>query len=109
MEIDPVVRDGDLGPHHRGRQGQGTAGHHPTENHRYREGRPPGAGLGRRLVTEAQLVPLRVAINGKLVGTGTALKLTKPMGGKKLTVTVIARKTGYVDGRSASKTVVVKR
>ncbi|GAA2844180.1 hypothetical protein Acy02nite_69050 [Actinoplanes cyaneus] len=48
-------------------------------------------------------------INGKLVDTGTTLKLTRSMGGKKLTVTVIARKIGYVDGRSAGKTVVVKR
>ncbi|MFI1992521.1 hypothetical protein [Actinoplanes sp. NPDC020271] len=48
-------------------------------------------------------------VNGKLAGTGTTLRLTKSMAGKKLTVTVIARKTGYVDGRSTSKTVVVKR
>ncbi|BCJ43689.1 hypothetical protein GCM10010168_40020 [Actinoplanes ianthinogenes] len=48
-------------------------------------------------------------VGGKLVGTGKTLKLTRSMRGKKLTVTVIARKTGYLDGRSTSKTVTVKR
>ncbi|MBB4738190.1 hypothetical protein BJY16_001649 [Actinoplanes octamycinicus] len=48
-------------------------------------------------------------VNGKLVGTGKTLKLTKSMRGKKLTVTVIARRAGHLDGRSTSKTVTVKR
>jgi hypothetical protein len=48
-------------------------------------------------------------LNGKVIrgATGASLKLTSSMRNKKLTVTVIARKTGYVDGKAASKTVKV--
>ena len=41
--------------------------------------------------------------------TGKSLKLTSTMRDKKVTVTVIARKAGYLDGKAASKAVVVRR
>jgi uncharacterized protein DUF11 len=49
-------------------------------------------------------------LNGKLIrgATGATLKLTSSMRSKKLTVTVIARKTGYADGKAASPTVKVR-
>ncbi|SNY63338.1 FlgD immunoglobulin-like domain containing protein [Paractinoplanes atraurantiacus] len=47
-------------------------------------------------------------LNGKLISTGTKLKLTSGMRNKKLVLTVVARKTGYNDGRAASVAVTVK-
>jgi hypothetical protein len=41
--------------------------------------------------------------------TGSSLKLTSSMRNKKLTVTVIARRTGHADGKAASKAVTVRR
>ncbi|BCJ43350.1 hypothetical protein GCM10010168_43410 [Actinoplanes ianthinogenes] len=48
-------------------------------------------------------------VNGKLVGTGSALTIKKSWAGKKLTVTVIARKAGCYDGRKTSGSVRIKR
>ena len=48
-------------------------------------------------------------VNGKLVGTGSSLKIKKSWAGKKLTVTVIARKAGFYDGRKTSSSVKIKR
>ncbi|MER5456816.1 hypothetical protein ABT008_18695 [Micromonospora sp. NPDC002389] len=50
-------------------------------------------------------------LNGKVIKgkTGKTLKLTSSMRNKKLTVTVIARKTGYADGKSTSAAVTVRR
>jgi hypothetical protein len=50
-------------------------------------------------------------IGGKVVkgATKASLKLTTAMRNKKLTVTVIAVKKGYVDGKSVSTTVTVKK
>ncbi|MEU8816467.1 FlgD immunoglobulin-like domain containing protein [Actinoplanes sp. NPDC048796] len=48
-------------------------------------------------------------LNGKLISTGTKLKLTKAMRAKKLVLTVVARKAGYNDGRASSVAVTVKR
>ncbi|GAB1694280.1 hypothetical protein [Krasilnikovia sp. M28-CT-15] len=49
-------------------------------------------------------------LSGKLIrgATGATLKLTSSMRNKKLTVTVIARKTGYADGRATSAAVKVR-
>ncbi len=49
-------------------------------------------------------------LNGKVIrgATGSSLKLTSSMRNKALTVTVIARKTGYVDGKAASVAVRVR-
>lgn len=49
-------------------------------------------------------------LNGKLIRgvTGATLKLTSSMRNKKLTVTVIARKTGYADGNATSAAVNVR-
>ncbi|WP_433792869.1 FlgD immunoglobulin-like domain containing protein [Actinoplanes sp. CA-252034] len=49
-------------------------------------------------------------LNGKLIKGATAatLKLKSSMRGKKLTVTVIARKAGHLDGRATSVTVSVR-
>ncbi|MEV4343637.1 SdrD B-like domain-containing protein [Actinoplanes sp. NPDC049596] len=47
-------------------------------------------------------------LNGKLISTGASLKLTSGMRNKKLTVTVVARRTGHLDGRSTSTMVTVK-
>ncbi|WP_341718088.1 hypothetical protein QQG74_30630 [Micromonospora sp. FIMYZ51] len=50
-------------------------------------------------------------LNGKLIkgATGRTLKLKSSMRNKKITVTVIAKKTGYADGRATSKAVTVRR
>lgn len=48
-------------------------------------------------------------INGKLVATTSSLKLKKAWSGKKLTVTVVAKRTGHADGKSASKAVKIKK
>ncbi|RIV29815.1 FlgD immunoglobulin-like domain containing protein [Micromonospora radicis] len=50
-------------------------------------------------------------LNGKLIkgATGKTLKLTSSMRNKKLTVTVIARRSGHVDGKATSKSVTVRR
>ncbi|WP_127543913.1 hypothetical protein [Actinoplanes sp. OR16] len=48
-------------------------------------------------------------INGKVVGKAAKLKLKKSWKGKKLTLTVIAKRTGHLDGRSTTKSVTVKR
>ncbi|WP_433530641.1 FlgD immunoglobulin-like domain containing protein [Micromonospora sp. CA-263727] len=50
-------------------------------------------------------------LNGKVIKGATAktLKLTSSMRNKKLTVTVIARKSGHVDGKATSKAVTVRR
>ncbi|MEV2236512.1 hypothetical protein [Micromonospora sp. NPDC049891] len=50
-------------------------------------------------------------LNGKVIKgkTGKTLKLTSSMRNKKLTVTVIARKAGYADGKSTSASVTVRR
>jgi hypothetical protein len=48
-------------------------------------------------------------VNGKLVATSASLKLKKAWAGKKLTVTVIAKRTGHYDGRATSGTVKIKK
>ncbi|WP_145830771.1 hypothetical protein [Actinoplanes teichomyceticus] len=48
-------------------------------------------------------------VDGKLVGTGSALTIKKAWSGKKLTVTVVARKAGYHDGRKTSASSRIKR
>ncbi len=50
-------------------------------------------------------------LNGKLIrgATGSKLKLKSSMRTKKITVTVIARKAGHADGRSAGAAVKVRR
>ena len=50
-------------------------------------------------------------LGGKLIrgATKSSLKLTSSMRNKKITVTVIARKTGYTDGKATSKAVTVRR
>lgn len=50
-------------------------------------------------------------LNGKVIKgrTGTTLKLTPSMRNRKITVTVIARRTGYQDGKATSKAVIVHR
>ncbi|MFF5082095.1 hypothetical protein ACFY36_34030 [Actinoplanes sp. NPDC000266] len=50
-------------------------------------------------------------LNGKLIQNGSVrtLKLTSGMRGKKVTVTVVARKAGYNDGRSTTKAVTVAK
>lgn len=50
-------------------------------------------------------------LNGKVIAraTGATLKLTSAMRGKKLTVVVTARKTGYTDGKATSAAVTVRR
>jgi hypothetical protein len=50
-------------------------------------------------------------LNGKLIrgATTSSLKLTTAMAGRKLTVTVIAKRSGCYDGRSTSTSVTVKR
>lgn len=50
-------------------------------------------------------------VAGKLVrgATGRSLKLTASLKSKKVTVTVIARRTGYTDGRATSAAVTVRR
>jgi len=49
-------------------------------------------------------------LNGKVIKgkTGATLKLTSSMRNKKITVTVIARRTGYQDGKATSKAVTVR-
>jgi hypothetical protein len=47
-------------------------------------------------------------VNGKTVGTGSKLKLKKSWKGKKLTLTVTAKRTGHLDGKATSKTAKVK-
>lgn len=49
-------------------------------------------------------------LNGKVIrgAAGATLKLTSAMRGKKVTVTVIARKSGYADGRATSAAVKVR-
>jgi hypothetical protein len=49
-------------------------------------------------------------LNGKVISgaTGATLKLTSRMRNKKLTVTVIARKTGYTDGKATSTAVKIR-
>ncbi|WP_328463154.1 hypothetical protein OHA21_37195 [Actinoplanes sp. NBC_00393] len=48
-------------------------------------------------------------VNGKLVATTAALKLKKTWATKKLTLTVIAKRTGHHDGRAVSVTVKIKK
>ncbi|MEU3454259.1 FlgD immunoglobulin-like domain containing protein [Micromonospora sp. NPDC006766] len=50
-------------------------------------------------------------LNGKVIrgATGATLKLTSSMRNKKLTVTVIAKKAGYLDGKATSAAVIVRR
>lgn len=50
-------------------------------------------------------------VAGKVIrgATGRTLKLTSAMAGKKVTVTVIARRSGHTDGRSTSAPVTVRR
>ncbi|MFI7596365.1 hypothetical protein [Actinoplanes sp. NPDC049681] len=50
-------------------------------------------------------------LNGTVVqgATGSSLKLTSGMRDKKLTVTVIARRTGHADGKATSASVTVRR
>jgi hypothetical protein len=50
-------------------------------------------------------------VNGKVIrgATGATLKLTSAMRNKKITVTVIARKNGYADGRTTSAAVKVRK
>ncbi|HWG98070.1 MAG TPA: hypothetical protein VNV66_01835, partial [Pilimelia sp.] len=50
-------------------------------------------------------------VNGKLVSgaTGRTLKLTAAMNGKRITVTVTARRSGHADGRATSAAVTVRR
>lgn len=50
-------------------------------------------------------------LNGKLIrgATGAKLKLTSSMRGKKITVTVVARKAGHADGTSTSAPAQVRR
>ncbi|GAA0474473.1 hypothetical protein Ade02nite_75090 [Paractinoplanes deccanensis] len=48
-------------------------------------------------------------LNGKLISTYPKLKLTSAMRGKKLTLTVVARKAGYHDGRATSATATVAK
>ncbi|GAA2693693.1 hypothetical protein [Actinoplanes palleronii] len=48
-------------------------------------------------------------VGGKLVATGSTLTLKKSWGGKKVTVTVIAKRTGCYDGRRTSGSVKIKR
>jgi hypothetical protein len=48
-------------------------------------------------------------VNGKLVATSAALTLKKAWAGKKLTLTVVAKRTGHYDGRATSTTVKIKK
>ncbi|PZV96173.1 hypothetical protein SAMN05443287_106340 [Micromonospora phaseoli] len=50
-------------------------------------------------------------LNGKVIkgATGKTLKLKSSMRDKKLTVTVIARRSGHLDGKATSKVVTVRR
>jgi hypothetical protein len=50
-------------------------------------------------------------LNGKLLrgATGTKLKITKSMAGRKLTVTVVAVKNGHADGKAQSKAATVRK
>jgi hypothetical protein len=50
-------------------------------------------------------------LNGKVIrgATGKKLKLKSSMRGKKITVTVVARRAGHTDGRSTSASVKVGR
>jgi hypothetical protein len=49
--------------------------------------------------------------SGKVIkgATGKSLKLTSSMNKKKITVTVVARRTGYLDGRATSASVTARR
>ncbi|WP_157411494.1 MULTISPECIES: hypothetical protein [Actinoplanes] len=48
-------------------------------------------------------------VAGKVVARTSTLTLKKAWSGKKLTVTVIARRTGHTDGKAVSATVTVKK
>ncbi|MEU7902988.1 hypothetical protein [Actinoplanes sp. NPDC049118] len=48
-------------------------------------------------------------VNGKLVATAGRLKLKKSWSGKKLTLTVVVKRTGHYDGRAVSATVKIKK
>ncbi|GIE79847.1 hypothetical protein Aph02nite_57970 [Actinoplanes philippinensis] len=48
-------------------------------------------------------------VNGKLVAATASLKLAKSWAGKKLVLTVVAKRTGHSDGRAASVTVKIKK
>ncbi|SDT75175.1 hypothetical protein [Actinoplanes derwentensis] len=48
-------------------------------------------------------------VAGKLVATTASLKLKKTWTGKKLTLTVIAKRTGHLDGRAAATTVKIRK
>ncbi|WP_433792542.1 hypothetical protein [Actinoplanes sp. CA-252034] len=48
-------------------------------------------------------------VNGKLVATTASLKLKKTWAGKKLVLTVVAKRTGHYDGRATSATVKIKK
>ncbi|BBH65178.1 hypothetical protein ACTI_18630 [Actinoplanes sp. OR16] len=47
-------------------------------------------------------------LNGKVVGNSSKLKLKKSWKGKKLTLTVIAKRTGHLDGVATSKASKIK-
>ncbi|WP_221324827.1 hypothetical protein [Actinoplanes sp. L3-i22] len=48
-------------------------------------------------------------VNGVLVATSSSLKLKKSWAGKKLTVTVIAKRTGHYAGKAVSSTIKIKK
>ncbi|MEU4155980.1 hypothetical protein [Actinoplanes sp. NPDC026670] len=48
-------------------------------------------------------------VNGKLVAVTSALKLKAAWAGKKLTLTVVAKRTGHYDGRATSVAVKIKK
>ncbi|PZG13393.1 hypothetical protein C1I95_23800 [Micromonospora craterilacus] len=50
-------------------------------------------------------------LNGKIIkgATGKSLKLKSSMRNKRITVTVIAKRTGHLDGRATSASVLVRR
>ncbi|MFF0375439.1 hypothetical protein [Actinoplanes missouriensis] len=47
-------------------------------------------------------------VDGKVVGTGSKVKLKKSWKGKKLTVTVTAKRAGHYDGKATSKALKIK-
>ncbi|MBO3739603.1 hypothetical protein [Actinoplanes flavus] len=48
-------------------------------------------------------------VNGKLVAVTSSLKIKKSWAGKRLTLTVIAKRTGHYDGRAVSATYKIKK
>jgi hypothetical protein len=47
--------------------------------------------------------------NGKLIATSASLKLKKSWAGRKLTLVVVAKRTGHYDGRATSTAVKIKK